>query len=94
MLTLTDHAATIVKDLTGRATGTEAGGLRIATHEADTSNFDVTVIPAPQPEDLVVENDGAHVFLEKNAADALADKQLDATIDDEGAVRFSIASRV
>jgi len=93
MLTLTDNAASIVKGLADRITGTEEGGLRIATQEADPTNFEVTMTPTPQTDDTVVENDGAHVFLEANAANVLADKQLDATIDDEGAVRFSIDAR-
>jgi iron-sulfur cluster assembly protein len=93
MLTITDNAATVVKDLAGRATGSPAGGLRISASETDMSNFDVTMIPAPEAEDQVVENDGAHVFLEKVAAEALADKELDAIIDDEGAVRFSVLAR-
>jgi len=91
MLTLTDNAASIVKGLADRVTGTESGGLRIATEQADPTNFEVTMTPTPQADDLVVENDGAHVFLEPNAATVLADKQLDATVDDGGAVRFSIA---
>jgi iron-sulfur cluster assembly protein len=93
MLTLTDNAASIVKGLADRVTGTEEGGLRIATEKTDPTNFEVTMTPAPQDDDLVVENDGAHVFLEANAASVLADKQLDAVIDDAGAVRFSIDSR-
>ena len=57
------------------------------------ADFEVTMTPTPQADDLVVENDGAHVFLEPNAATVLADKQLDATVDDQGAVRFSIDAR-
>lgn len=93
MLTLTDNAASIVKGLADRVTGTEDGGLRIATQVADPTNFEVTMTPTPQVDDLVVENDGAHVFLEATAASVLDDKQLDATIDDEGAVRFTIDTR-
>jgi Fe-S cluster assembly iron-binding protein IscA len=93
MLTLTENAATIVKDLAGRTTGSTEGGLRIATLEDDTSNFQVTMTPTAELHDQVVESDGAHVFLEKNAADVLADKQLDAGRDDDGAVRFSISPR-
>lgn len=93
MLTLTDNAASIVKNLADRVTGTDTGGLRIATQETDPTNYEVTMSPTPQAEDLVVENDGAHVFLEATAATALADKQLDATVDDAGAVRFSIAAQ-
>jgi iron-sulfur cluster assembly protein len=91
MLTITDNAATVVKDLAGRATAGDAGGLRIATTEADATNFDVKMTAEPLTDDQVVENDGARVFLEKLAAEILADKQLDAKVDDEGTVRFSIA---
>jgi Fe-S cluster assembly iron-binding protein IscA len=94
MLTLTDNAASIVKSLADRSVGTDTGGLRIATAESDNTNFEVTVTPTPEAGDQVVENSGAHVFLEAHAADALSDKQLDAVVDDAGAVRFSIAERV
>ena len=90
MLTMTDHAASIVKDLTDRVTGTDAGGLRIATLGSDPSNYEVTMTPTPRSEDVVIENAGAHVFLEPVAATALADKELDVSVDDTGAVRFSI----
>ena len=93
MLTLTDNAATIVKDLADRSVGTDTGGLRIATTTEDASNFEVTVAPVPQPQDQVVSSAGANVFLEENAAAVLADKQLDANRDDDGAVRFSISPR-
>jgi len=93
MLTLTDNAATIVKDLADRSVGTDTGGLRIATNAEDASNFEVTVAPVPQPADQVVSSAGAKVFLEENAAAVLADKQLDATVNDEGAVRFVIAEQ-
>ena len=93
MLTMTDHAASIVKDLTDRATGTDTGGLRIATLDSDPTNYEVTMTPTPLGDDLVIENSGAHVFLEPVAATALADKQLDASVDDNGAVRFTIVAQ-
>jgi Fe-S cluster assembly iron-binding protein IscA len=94
MLTISENAVTVVKDLADRMTGSIDGGLRIATDASDASNFDVTMIPTPEAGDHVVENNGAHVFLEQKASDVLADKELDAAVDDEGAVRFSILSRV
>jgi iron-sulfur cluster assembly protein len=39
----------------------------------------------------VVEEDGARVFLEENAAVTLDDKILDAQVDDAGGVQFTIA---
>jgi len=93
MLTITNKAALVVKDLADRTTGSPEGGLRIATSEADKSNFEVAMSLTPEENDQVVESDGAHVFLEKYAAEALAEKQLDATVDDEGSVRFSLLAR-
>jgi hypothetical protein len=47
---------------------------------------------APQPGDQVVEAEaGARVFLEENAAETLDDKILDAQVDDNGGVQFTIA---
>jgi len=92
MLTLTDNASTAVKDLTGRAVGTETGGLRISSPEAGSSNLSVAVAPAPEPADDVVENAGARVFLDANASAVVADKVLDAQLDDRGAVRFALTT--
>jgi Fe-S cluster assembly iron-binding protein IscA len=93
MLTLTDNAASIVKGLSDRNLGTETGGLRIATTEADVTDFEVTLAAEPSPDDQIVQSSGASVFLEKVASEVLADKQLDATVNDEGAVRFVIAEQ-
>jgi Fe-S cluster assembly iron-binding protein IscA len=46
---------------------------------------------APQPGDQVLEEDGARVFLEETAAVTLDDKILDAQVDDNGGVQFTIA---
>ncbi|MFB2596221.1 Fe-S cluster assembly protein HesB [Herbiconiux sp. P17] len=94
MLTLTENAGAVVKNLADRtlaASGTETvtdGGLRIST--AESNNFEVAVAPRPQPTDQVVESSGARVYLEPEAADALSDKVLDAEIDANGSVHFSL----
>jgi len=92
MLTLTDNASTAVKDLSGRALGTETGGLRISSPEEGSSSLSVTVAPAPEPQDDVVENGGARVFLDAGASAVVADKVLDAQLDDKGAVRFALTT--
>ena len=46
---------------------------------------------APQPGDQVLEEAGARVFLEETAAVTLDDKILDALVDENGGVQFSIA---
>ncbi|WP_440708891.1 Fe-S cluster assembly protein HesB [Herbiconiux sp. YIM B11900] len=99
MLTLTDNAAVVVNTLTHRTLGQDAvtaetapeqGGLRIASTPAG-DNFEVAVAPHPEPSDQVVETAGARVYLEPVAATALDDKVLDAQVDEQGAVRFSLA---
>jgi Fe-S cluster assembly iron-binding protein IscA len=95
MLTLTENAGAVVKNLADRTLaasgGTETlteGGLRISSAESD--NFEVAVAPRPQPTDQVVESSGARVYLEPEAADALSDKVLDAQVDANGSVHFSL----
>ncbi|MCS5717825.1 Fe-S cluster assembly protein HesB [Herbiconiux sp. CPCC 205763] len=97
MLTLTENAGAVVKNLADRTlaasgdsdtTTAAEGGLRIST--ADSSNFEVAVAPRPQPTDQVVESSGARVYLEPGAADALSDKVLDAEVDENGSVHFSL----
>jgi len=50
----------------------------------------VTTAGQAEPGDAVVEHDGAKVFLDETAAVALGDQVLDASVDDGGAVQFSI----
>ena len=92
MLTLTENASSLIKNLAEQTSVADDAGLRISTTDADSTNFAVDFTPAPEPSDQVVENAGARVFLEENAATALSDKVLDAQVDDEGAVRFAIGS--
>ncbi len=92
MLTLTDTASTAVKTIAERALGADAdGGLRISS--TDDEGYAVAIATAPESTDVVVETHGAHVFLEKQASDALTDKVLDAQLDTDGSVSFAIANR-
>lgn len=90
MLTLTENASNVVKKITAQTPGADGGGLRISTSDAASHDLTVAVLPAPQPQDEVVESAGALVFLEENAAVALSDKVLDAEVDEAGAVRFAL----
>lgn len=92
MLTLTDTASTVVRTIATQQLGDTKGGLRIrADRTPDGPAFAVTVAATPEDADQVVDSDGAHVFLEEEAAAALTDKILDASVDENGAVSFSIA---
>jgi len=90
MLTLTENASTIVKDIASRTSRDEGAGLRISTDPGLDSVFSVTAAEHPEPGDQVVEQDGATVYLEPRAAEELNDKVLDGGVDQTGNVQFSI----
>ena len=93
MLTLTENANTVVKSIIDQAgTGQEAG-LRISQDEPDSPALHVMPTEAPQPGDQVLNEDGARVFLEETAAATLDDKVLDAQVDANGGVQFTIANQ-
>ena len=92
MLTLTENASTIVKDIASRTAG-EVTALRISVDPAPESAFSVTATEHPEPGDEIVEQDGATVYLETQAADALTDKVLDAGVDQAGNVQFTLGQQ-
>jgi iron-sulfur cluster assembly protein len=88
MLTLTDNASTIVKEISAQIP--EAGGLRITSESADQPSFEVEPAPAAEPGDEVVEQDGATLYLDEAASLQLDDKVLDAAVDQNGGVQFAL----
>ena len=93
MLTLTENASTIVKQLASYA-DSEGVGLRIATIPDQDAGFGIATSVQPEPGDQVVEQDGATVFLESQAAQVLSDKVLDAGVDEAGNVQFALGQQV
>ena len=94
MLTLTDNASNIVKAIVEQNGGTEDAGLRFSAEPAEGAPqgaLAVTTVEGGEPGDQVVDKDGAKVYLEETAAVALGDQVLDASVDQSGAVQFSIA---
>jgi len=91
MLTLTDNANTIAATIVAQQSSTPDAGLRIHSSGTEAEpRFAVTVVPAPEPGDAVVDDETIRVFLEENAAAALDDKVLDAAVDEQGSVSFSL----
>ncbi|WP_350347917.1 hypothetical protein ABIQ69_14920 [Agromyces sp. G08B096] len=90
MLTLTDTASTVVKEIVSRSGGPDTGGLRIDADSPQSKDFQVAIVPGPEAQDQVVEQDGAHVYLGQAADEALTDKMLDARVDEEGRVAFDV----
>jgi len=90
MLTLTETASTVVKEIVARRGLPEGTGLRISAEDPDATEFFVAVVPTPEEHDAVVEQAGAHVYLGESAALALSDKTLDARVSDDGSVSFDV----
>ena len=92
MLTMTDPAAEAVKTIVARVPQAADGGLRIRDAGAETG-FELSVAPAPEPDDTVVVTEGARVFLDTAASLALNDRVLDAQLEQDGTVRFALAAQ-
>jgi len=96
VLTLTENANNVVKTIVDQAApnGQEGqAGLRISQDAPDSPALHVIPSGEPQPGDQVLEDGGARVFLEETAAVTLDDKVLDAQVDDNGGVQFTIAAQ-
>jgi iron-sulfur cluster assembly protein len=94
MLTLTETATTVVKQIVSGTPDATDGGLRIDSGTQEDRNFAISVVPGPQPGDALVESDGARIFLESRASTVLDDKVLDAQLGENGAVTFALIPQV
>lgn len=91
MLTLTDNAATEIKNLVAQPEVPADGGVRIASNGEGA--LTLALAGAPIEGDAVVEDSGARVFLEPSAGQLLDDKTLDAGVDPQGQVQFTLAEQ-
>ena len=91
MLTLTDTAASEIRNLVSNPEVPDDGGVRIASNPEGALTLALAAGPADG--DAVVDQAGARVFLEPQAGEMLDDKQLDAGVDPQGNVQFSIAQQ-
>jgi iron-sulfur cluster assembly protein len=90
VLTLTENASTIVRDITEQASEAGEAGLRITAEATPEPAFAITTADGPQPGDATVEQGGAIVYLDESSAVALDDKVLDAGLDPDGKVQFAL----
>jgi iron-sulfur cluster assembly protein len=94
LLALTDSAVEAVKDIVSASEVPETGGLRMIAERAGTrANFELSVVPLPAEDDEVIDEQGARVFLEPEAASLLDDKILDASVE-QNQVAFTIAEQI
>jgi len=92
MLTMTENAVMVIRDLTAQQGGPQTAGLRICSDQS-AGSFTIQAAAEPAPGDQVVENLGARLFLDSDAAQMLDDKALDAGVGDQGDVQFAIMDR-
>lgn len=94
MLTLTDNAADIVKQIAETVPESDQPGLRISEGEPGVDgSLALAPVQAPEPGDEVVDAGGARVFLDETAAQLLGDKVLDAQVDPDGSVQFGLGQQ-
>ncbi|MGY0002968.1 iron-sulfur cluster biosynthesis family protein [Micromonospora sp. I033] len=92
MLTMTDNAVMVIRDLANQQDVAEAGGLRIAA-DTDAGSLSIELVEQPIQGDQVVDNQGARIFLDADAAELLNDTSVDAVVDDEGIVQFGFTEK-
>jgi len=93
MLTLTDSAASAIRDLTSQPDLPDETGLRIMKQGEGATSFQLALTEGPEAGDQVVEAAGARVFVEAGAAEVLDDKALDAQLNDQGDLAFRISDQ-
>jgi Fe-S cluster assembly iron-binding protein IscA len=94
MLTITSNAAEAIRAIVESTEVPDQGGIRIsiAQQNGAQASLELAISPAPMEGDEVLEEEGAHVFLDELAAVALDDKSLDAEIEGDQ-ISFGIVQR-
>ncbi|GAA5070491.1 Fe-S cluster assembly iron-binding protein IscA [Thermocatellispora tengchongensis] len=93
MLTLTDNAVQVIRDLTAQSSSSQETGIRIASQADQAGSLVLSISDGPAATDQVIEVEGARVFLDPVAADALDDKSLDANVDQQGSPSFRLSQQ-
>ncbi|HEY1486112.1 MAG TPA: adhesin [Micromonosporaceae bacterium] len=90
MINLTNNAVTAIHNLTGQPNMPAGCGLRLAS-DPDRGAWTLSLAAEPIEGDAVVESAGARLFVDPDAAVVLTDKTIDAEMDTEGQLNFTIA---
>ena len=82
MLALTDNALAVIRQITESPQVPDGAGLRIAPAVGGNGELQLSLQPTPEPGDEVIDDAGARVFLDSQAAELLSDQTLDAEVND------------
>lgn len=88
-LSLTENAATEIRNIVANPEVPDSGGVRITS--APTGGLTLSLAAEPAAGDTVVDESGARVFLEPTAAQLLDTMTLDANVDPHGQLQFAVA---
>jgi Fe-S cluster assembly iron-binding protein IscA len=89
LLTLTDRAADTIRTLITQPGVPEDTGLRMSLREGEAGTLALSLEP-PQPDDAIIEDAGARVFVQRDAAPLVEDRELDAQLDEQGRASFRL----
>lgn len=89
MLTLTDRAAETIRTLISQPGAPADMGLRMALKDGESGTLSLS-LESPQPDDAVIEDAGARVFVQRDAAPMVEDRELDAQVDEQGRASFKL----
>lgn len=95
VLTLTDTAVEIIRNLTTQPGLPDETGLRISAHSGngDGAGFMLALSQGPDLGDEVIEARQVRVFVQPDAAAVLGDKMLDAEVNEQGEIAFLVVPR-
>lgn len=92
MLTLTDRAAETIRALITQPDYPADTGLRMSVQGGEEGKLALS-LEGPQPDDAVIEDSGARVFVGPEAVGVVADSELDAQVDEQGQPTFMLSER-
>lgn len=94
MLAISHDAAEVIKVIVTSSQMSGQGGIRLWLDSVDdaSATLELALADTPEPGDALIEEKGANVFVEQNAARFLDDKLLDARVEGEG-VSFAIVDQ-
>jgi iron-sulfur cluster assembly protein len=92
VLTLTDRAAETIRTLISQPGVPAETGLRMSLPDGDAGALTLS-LEGPQPGDEVIEDSGARVFVQSDAATILEDRELDGQLDEQGQASFILGSQ-
>jgi Fe-S cluster assembly iron-binding protein IscA len=95
VLTLTDTAVEVIRNLTTQPGLPDQTGLRITAHAENGSGagFMLALSQGPDLGDEVIEARQVRVFVQPDAAAVLGDKMLDAEVNEQGEIAFLVVPK-